>query len=69
MIENLTSECRRMIEQAIDRWRRYKASNSWVFLAPSFSKVERAAKLVAERGAPEFIRSDNGPEFVAREIK
>lgn len=26
-------------------------------------------KLVAERGAPEFMRSDNGPEFVAREVR
>ena len=26
-------------------------------------------KLVAERGAPEFIGSDNGPEFVAREAR
>ncbi len=26
-------------------------------------------KLVAERGAPEFIRSDNGPELVAREVR
>jgi transposase InsO family protein len=26
-------------------------------------------KLVAERGAPEFIRSDNGPEFVARAVR
>ena len=26
-------------------------------------------RLVAERGAPEFIRSDNGPEFVANAVK
>ena len=26
-------------------------------------------KLVAERGASEFIRSDNGPEFVAWEVR
>ena len=26
-------------------------------------------KLVAERGAPEFIRSYNGPELVAREVR
>jgi putative transposase len=26
-------------------------------------------KLVANRGAPEFMRSDNGPEFVAREVR
>lgn len=26
-------------------------------------------RLVAERGAPAFIRSDNGPEFVARAVK
>jgi transposase InsO family protein len=26
-------------------------------------------KLVAERGAPQFLRSDNGPEFVALEVK
>ena len=26
-------------------------------------------RLVAERGTPEFLRSDNGPEFIARVIK
>jgi len=26
-------------------------------------------ELVAQRGAPEFIRSDNGPEFVAKAVK
>jgi transposase InsO family protein len=26
-------------------------------------------KLVAKHGAPEFIRSDNGPEFVSREVR
>jgi transposase InsO family protein len=25
--------------------------------------------LIAERGAPEFIRSDNGPEFVAKAVR
>jgi hypothetical protein len=31
--------------------------------------VEILEKLVAERGGPEFIRSDNSPEFVAWEVR
>lgn len=31
--------------------------------------VETLAKLFAERGAPSFIRSDNGPEFIAEAVK
>lgn len=31
--------------------------------------VRDLERLVRERGAPEFIRSDNGPEFIAREVK
>jgi len=30
--------------------------------------IEVLAKLVSERGAPRYLRSDNGPEFVSREI-
>jgi len=26
-------------------------------------------KLIAEHGAPSFLRSDNGPEFIAGEVK
>jgi putative transposase len=26
-------------------------------------------RLVEERGAPEFIRSDNGPEFIAQAVR
>jgi len=31
--------------------------------------IETLDQLVAQRGAPEFIRSDNGPEFVANAVK
>ncbi len=31
--------------------------------------VEELTRLVAERGAPGYIRSDNGPEFVANVVK
>ncbi len=31
--------------------------------------IEVLEKIVAERGAPDFIRSDNGPEFVANAVK
>jgi len=31
--------------------------------------LETLELLVAQRGAPEFIRSDNGPEFVANAVK
>ena len=31
--------------------------------------VETLARLFAERGAPSFIRSDNGPEFIAKAVK
>lgn len=30
--------------------------------------IERLACLISERGAPRFLRSDNGPEFVSRAI-
>lgn len=36
---------------------------------PSGKVIEVLDGLVKEHGAPEFIRSDNGPEFVARAIK
>jgi hypothetical protein len=32
------------------------------------SLLSMLEKLVAERGAPEFIRSNNGPEFVAQPL-
>ena len=31
--------------------------------------VETLARLFTERGAPSFIRSDNGPEFIAKVVK
>jgi transposase InsO family protein len=31
--------------------------------------IDILERLVHERGAPEFIRSDNGPEFIAQAIK
>jgi transposase InsO family protein len=31
--------------------------------------VAQLRRLVAERGAPEYMRSDNGPEFIAREVR
>ena len=31
--------------------------------------LETLERLVAQRGAPEFIRSDNGPEFIANAVK
>jgi transposase InsO family protein len=31
--------------------------------------VAELRRLVAERGAPEYLRSDNGPEFIAHEVR
>jgi len=31
--------------------------------------VERLADLFVFRGTPEYIRSDNGPEFVSRKVR
>jgi putative transposase len=36
---------------------------------PAACAVEVLAQLVAERGAPLFLRSDNGPEFVAARLR
>ena len=30
--------------------------------------IEVLSRLVSERGAPEHLRSDNGPEFVSRAL-
>ena len=35
----------------------------------SVDVVAQLRRLVAERGAPEFLRSDNGPEFIARAVR
>ena len=34
----------------------------------SWRVIEVLAKLISERGAPRYLRSDNGPEFVSRAI-
>ncbi len=36
---------------------------------PSSAVVAVLERLVAEHGAPEFLRSDNGPEFIARRVQ
>jgi len=36
---------------------------------PSVRVIEVLKKVFAERGAPEYIRSDNGPEFIAEAVK
>ena len=35
----------------------------------SISVLERLAELFVYRGAPEYIRSDNGPEFTAKKVR
>ena len=35
----------------------------------SISVLERLAHLFVQRGAPEYIRSDNGPEFTAEKVR
>jgi transposase InsO family protein len=35
----------------------------------SISVLERLADLFIQRGAPEYIRSDNGPEFTAKRVR
>lgn len=36
---------------------------------PSAQVIAVLERLVAEHGAPEYIRSDNGPEFIARRVQ
>jgi putative transposase len=35
---------------------------------PSRKVIEVLARVIGERGAPQFIRSDNGPEFIAKAL-
>jgi transposase InsO family protein len=35
----------------------------------SYDVIEHLAELFVERGAPDYIRSDNGPEFTARVVR
>ena len=54
LIDEYTREC-----LTIDVERKIKA----------IDVVERLADLFVSRGVPEYIRSDNGPEFVSRQIR
>ena len=36
---------------------------------PAFKVIAALTRLFAEHGAPEYIRSDNGPEFIANELR
>jgi len=44
---------------SLDSRRKYKAVNV----------LEELERLVGERGCPVFLRSDNGPEFIAKEVQ
>jgi putative transposase len=54
IVDEYTRECLRLeVERSIE----------------AVDVVEVLEQLIAERGAPEFIRSDNGPEFVAEVVR
>lgn len=36
---------------------------------PSSRVVEVLERVLAERGSPEYLRSDNGPEFIAKQVR
>lgn len=49
-------------------------TREWLSVSVGVSLTSRAViaaltRLFAERGIPDFVRSDNGPEFIAHEVK
>jgi transposase InsO family protein len=53
----------------VDEYSRELLSNGVARSITAEDVLSDLERLVRERGAPEFIRSDNGPEFVARAVR
>jgi putative transposase len=53
----------------IDEWKRESLAIDVAGNLRSRRVIEVLAKLVSVRGAPRYMRSDNGPEFVATAVR
>ena len=67
---DVTSEGRKLkILHVTDEFTRESLSDLVAYFIDADRTVGVLGQLVTERGAPEFIRSDNGPELIAHALK
>lgn len=69
MSESLANERRFRVINIIDDYNRESILNEAYYSIPATRLVQKVKEVLLHRGKPKRIRTDNGPEFIAKVFK